>query len=154
MLLFTQTNCTRARESVSARLDGELPELELERLEAHLRACPACSLWAEQAEDTTSRLRQARLEVPGRSVALPRRGRTRTGALALAAASAAAAIAAVVAIHAPQAGSPGPQAAPVLSQRASNRAHSLILASLHGLGGGPIGGLQVSSAQRGHFRAL
>ena len=32
-------DCLRARESISARLDGELSELGVARLAAHLRGC-------------------------------------------------------------------------------------------------------------------
>ena len=56
---FPATDCARARESVSAQLDGELPELELDRLETHLLICPACTAWAEEVRDVTWRLREA-----------------------------------------------------------------------------------------------
>lgn len=35
-------NCEEALELLSARLDGELPPEEAERLQAHLAVCPAC----------------------------------------------------------------------------------------------------------------
>ena len=41
------TDCVLARESVSADLDGELSELDLRRLQTHLRVCADCSAWAE-----------------------------------------------------------------------------------------------------------
>ena len=69
---FTTTDCARARESVSAQLDGELPELELDRLETHLLICPACTAWAEEARDVTWRLREAGLEEPAGRFVLPR----------------------------------------------------------------------------------
>ena len=59
-----ETNCARARESVSAQLDNELADLELDRLEAHLLVCPDCSAWAEQVRDLTSQLRATSLEEP------------------------------------------------------------------------------------------
>jgi predicted anti-sigma-YlaC factor YlaD len=58
------TDCAQARESVSAQLDGELQELELDRLETHLRLCPDCAAWAEQVRDVTGRMRDAALEAP------------------------------------------------------------------------------------------
>jgi predicted anti-sigma-YlaC factor YlaD len=66
------TNCARARESVSAQLDGELPELELDRLETHLLICPDCAEWAERVRAATAHLREARLEVPAERLVLPR----------------------------------------------------------------------------------
>jgi anti-sigma factor RsiW len=87
------TNCARARESVSAQLDGELPELELERLEAHLLVCPDCSAWAEQVGVVTAQLRQAGLEEPAERLILPGRGRSWRVSSAVAVASAAAVVA-------------------------------------------------------------
>jgi hypothetical protein len=66
------TDCARARESASAQLDGELTELELDRLETHLRFCPDCSAWADQVRDVTLRLREASFEVPAGRFVLPR----------------------------------------------------------------------------------
>jgi len=91
---FPATDCSRARESVSAQLDGELPELELDRLETHLLICPACTAWAEEVRDVTWRLRQAALEEPAQRVVLPR---LRRGALRVSSAVAVASAAAVVA---------------------------------------------------------
>jgi predicted anti-sigma-YlaC factor YlaD len=91
---FPATDCARARESVSAQLDGELPEFELDRLETHLRICPACAAWAEEVRDVTWCLREAGLEEPAERVVLPRlrRGAWRVGS-AVAVASAAAVVA-------------------------------------------------------------
>ena len=71
----TPTDCALARESVSVQLDGELPELELDRLETHLRFCPECSSWAEQVRNVTFRLREACAEVPEDRLVLPRHTR-------------------------------------------------------------------------------
>jgi anti-sigma factor RsiW len=88
------TDCARARESISVQLDGELPELELDRLETHLRFCPDCSAWAEEVQSATHWLREAPLEEPAIRFALPRRGRTRaTTPVALVAAAAASLVA-------------------------------------------------------------
>jgi anti-sigma factor RsiW len=72
---FPATDCARARESVSAQLDGELPELELDRLETHLFICPACTAWAEEVRDVTWHLRVTVLEEPAGTFALPRLSR-------------------------------------------------------------------------------
>ena len=89
-----ETNCARARESASAQLDGELTELEVDRLEAHLLVCPACSAWAEEVLSATQWLREAPLEEPAIGFALPRRRRTRaTAPMALVAAAAASLVA-------------------------------------------------------------
>ena len=89
-----ETNCARTRESVSAQLDGELPELEFDRVETHLLICPECSAWADQVRDLTAQLRATPLEEPvaGRFV-LPRFGRSWRISSAVAVASAAAVVA-------------------------------------------------------------
>ena len=86
-------DCARARESVSVQLDGELPELELDRLETHLRFCPDCSAWAAEVRDVTRRLREASLEAPAHRFALPRHGRSWRVSSAVALTSAAAVVA-------------------------------------------------------------
>jgi predicted anti-sigma-YlaC factor YlaD len=91
---FSATAGARARESVSAQLDGELPELELDRLETHLLICPACTAWAEEVRDLTLRLREAVLEEPAERIVLPR---LRRGAWRVSSAVAVASAAAVVA---------------------------------------------------------
>ncbi len=88
-----ETTCARARESVSARLDDELPDLEFDRLEAHLLVCPDCSAWAEQARDLTARLRATSLEDPMERLVLPGRGRSLRVSSAVAVAAAAAVVA-------------------------------------------------------------
>jgi anti-sigma factor RsiW len=87
-------HCARARESFSAQLDGELSELDRDRLELHLLVCPDCSAWAEEVESTTEWLREAPWEEAAIAFALPRRVRTRAAApLALVAAAAASLVA-------------------------------------------------------------
>jgi predicted anti-sigma-YlaC factor YlaD len=78
----------RAREAASARLDDELTELDVLRLEAHLRRCPACREFAADAAALTAELRRAPLERPAAAVFQPRR-RTRVSALRVQAAAAA-----------------------------------------------------------------
>jgi hypothetical protein len=90
---LSATDCARARESVSVQLDGELPELELDRLETHLRFCPECSAWAVEVRDVTRRLREASLEAPAHRFALPRHGRSWRVSSAVALTSAAAVVA-------------------------------------------------------------
>ena len=76
--------CARARESVSADLDRELQELELRRLQAHLRVCADCSAWAARVRAVTAQLRDAPLESsPVTVFDLPRRGRARRVGAAL-----------------------------------------------------------------------
>ncbi len=88
-----ETNCARARESVSAQLDNELPDSEFDRLETHLLVCPDCSAWSEQARDLTARLRASSLEEPIERLVLPGRGRSLRVSSAVAVASAAAVVA-------------------------------------------------------------
>lgn len=87
------TECSRAREAASARLDGELSELELVQLDAHLGRCAACAEYAQLIAATTAELRAAALERPAEPVELPRAGRR----LRLVPAAAAAAVVAAVA---------------------------------------------------------
>jgi hypothetical protein len=83
------TKCARARESISAQLDGELPELDGNRLELHLLVCPDCSAWAEEVHSATHWLREAPWEEPAVGFAPSRRVRRRAAApLALVAAAA------------------------------------------------------------------
>ena len=56
------SDCARAREFASARLDGELAELQAAQLEAHLRSCPECRAYAAGIEVITLGLRAAPLE--------------------------------------------------------------------------------------------
>ena len=87
------TDCARARESLSAQLDGELPELEADRHDTHLLICPTCSEWAGQVRDVTAWLREAPLEEPAPRFALPRLRRSWRVSSAVAVASAAAVVA-------------------------------------------------------------
>jgi predicted anti-sigma-YlaC factor YlaD len=41
--------CTRFREAVSARIDGEDPGLPTREIDAHLAECPGCRAWADAA---------------------------------------------------------------------------------------------------------
>lgn len=67
------SECMRARESVSGRLDGELSELEGAWLDAHLRDCADCSAYAEDVSAAVRLVRAAALERPSREVVPPRR---------------------------------------------------------------------------------
>ena len=67
------SDCLQAREAASARLDGELSELEAARLAAHLRDCAACSVYALELSAITESLRGAELEQPQLDLTLPRR---------------------------------------------------------------------------------
>ena len=73
--LVPPNECLRARESVSARLDGELSELGAARLAAHLRTCADCRGYAAELEQLTGLLRAAPLAVPEVEIALPARRR-------------------------------------------------------------------------------
>jgi predicted anti-sigma-YlaC factor YlaD len=56
------TDCMRAREGASARLDGALDELESVWLEGHLGRCVACEAFAGQVAATAAVLRAAPLD--------------------------------------------------------------------------------------------
>jgi predicted anti-sigma-YlaC factor YlaD len=49
--------CDRAREAISARIDGEDPGLPGEILDAHLAGCAACRGWLEAGHEVTRRAR-------------------------------------------------------------------------------------------------
>jgi predicted anti-sigma-YlaC factor YlaD len=66
------TDCPAAREAVSARLDGELSELEAARLDAHLLCCPGCRRFADGAAALARELHAAALEMPRTPVVLAR----------------------------------------------------------------------------------
>lgn len=95
-----KNDCQQAREAASARLDGELSELENARLIAHLRDCAACSVYALELSAIAEALRTAPLEQPQLDVTLPKR-RTLPGIQVAAAAAAIVAIAAgsTIALH-------------------------------------------------------
>src|SRR6202521_3975291 len=81
------SDCARAREFASARLDGELAELQAAQLEAHLRACPECRAYAAGIEVITLGLRTTPLEKHAAAGFVPQR-RRRTGLVPAAAAAA------------------------------------------------------------------
>jgi len=64
--------CVQARESASARLDGELPELDDARLALHTRSCAECRAYAGELAALTAELRSAPLERAGIEVFAPR----------------------------------------------------------------------------------
>jgi anti-sigma factor RsiW len=94
------TECSRARESMSAQLDLELSELDEARLSAHLRDCPGCAAYALEMGAIAARIRAAALEQPARPIGLPQRQRLRVTARAAAAAVAVAAGASLARGHA------------------------------------------------------
>ena len=105
------TECMRERESASAQLDDELPELERARLDAHLAECWECGAWAEDISLTTERLRGAALERPSIAIELPSRTALRVRhALVLAGTAAAIAAGAVVGFRSAPAAKPQPAA--------------------------------------------
>lgn len=56
------THCERARQWVSAELDGRLSEFEQALLDGHLRGCASCCTFRATAQGFTSELRSAPLE--------------------------------------------------------------------------------------------
>jgi anti-sigma factor RsiW len=106
------TECTRAREAASARLDGELSELELAQLEIHLAGCLECAEYAVLIEDTTLRLRAADLIQPEEPIIVPRLRRRLRIMPAAAAAAVIAGVAASSFALGGALGSHGPQSRP------------------------------------------
>lgn len=50
-------DCDRAREAISARIDGEDPGLPDDAVDAHLTRCAACQSWRQAAYAVTRRAR-------------------------------------------------------------------------------------------------
>lgn len=92
--LIPPTECSRARESVSCRLDGELTELEAGRLDDHLRDCAECSAYARQLHAFATELRAAPLEQPNITVFVAARRRPLVRLQTVAAAAAVVAVSA------------------------------------------------------------
>jgi predicted anti-sigma-YlaC factor YlaD len=67
--------CDQSRESISRRLDGELPELDEARLDLHLSDCAACRAFEAEARTMTTLLRAAPIEQPAFEVRLPHQRR-------------------------------------------------------------------------------
>lgn len=86
--LVPPNECLRARESASRRLDGELSELGVARLGAHLRTCPECRVYAAELEQVTGLLRAAPPELPQARIVLPVRRRAARVQIAAVAAAA------------------------------------------------------------------
>ncbi len=82
--------CDSIRELVSVSLDGELPELDAVRLDAHLAVCEGCGTYAAGAAEAARLLREAPLEeltipivLPGRRIAVARKLQVAAAAAAL-----------------------------------------------------------------------
>lgn len=89
------TDCMRAREAASARLDGELGELESARLDLHLQGCADCRAFAADVAALADELRAGTLEPAPAALFVPQRRRRRVAApLAAAAATLVVAVAA------------------------------------------------------------
>ena len=70
-LRWDETGCRRALEWMSLRLDGEVSQLELKLLDAHLEECESCCSVASELAATTAALRAAPLVALERPLVLP-----------------------------------------------------------------------------------
>lgn len=105
------SECMRAREAASLRLDGELSELERVRLDTHLSRCAACREFAAHAAAVTAELRAAPLERPPVFTLQPSRRHVRAVRMhATAAAAAVAVVAGSLILGAAVRGAGGPSA--------------------------------------------
>jgi predicted anti-sigma-YlaC factor YlaD len=82
------SDCARARESASARLDGELAELDAARLDVHLNSCSECQSFADEIAKTGGLLRAALPDRPAAAMFTPIHQGRRIGALPAAATAA------------------------------------------------------------------
>lgn len=87
------SDCMRAREDLSARIDGELAELDAVRLDVHLAECEECRTFAAESAGVARALRKADLEPVAGTLFSPV-GRRRRVAAPLAAAVASLVVAA------------------------------------------------------------
>jgi anti-sigma factor RsiW len=80
--------CAWAREAASARIDGELRDVESLRLDRHLRACSGCFVHVADIGGLAIAIRGSALEQPTARMFTPgsRRPRRRVGAVAVGAA--------------------------------------------------------------------
>jgi anti-sigma factor RsiW len=69
------SDCTRARQAASARLDDELSEFETASLEAHLAGCADCEAYAREIAEVAQHLRFASLEPVPAPMFVPSRHR-------------------------------------------------------------------------------
>jgi predicted anti-sigma-YlaC factor YlaD len=67
-MTLTSGNCERARAWTSLQADGELSELELALLAAHLERCPECRAFSRGLHGVETHLRAQPLESPSRPV--------------------------------------------------------------------------------------
>jgi len=106
------TECTRAREAASARLDGELSQLELAQLDMHVAGCLDCAEYAALIAATAAQLRTAELVQPQEPILVPRLRRRLRIMPAAAAAAVIAGVAASSFALGGALGSHGPQSRP------------------------------------------
>ncbi len=92
--LIPPSDCSRAREFVSCRIDGELSELEAAGLDDHLRDCAECSAYARELHALATELRAAPLQRPNITVFVATRHRPLVRLQTVAAAAAIVALAA------------------------------------------------------------
>ncbi|MGI8885926.1 MAG: zf-HC2 domain-containing protein [Gaiellaceae bacterium] len=98
--------CQRIREQVSLSLDGELSQLELRMVAAHLERCAECHAYEASVREFTDQLRAAPLESPRLPIVVRRARRVSVSATQL---SAAAALAVAILGALSQVGVPGSQ---------------------------------------------
>ena len=144
LISLPTSDCLQAREAASARLDGELSELETARLELHLRDCAECHAYAAEIATIALQLRAAPLEQPLSRIELPQRRRlpvhAAVAAVALVAAVAGSSIAVGRALG-PHASKPAATATVDLLALHSDTAKQHLLAMLRGTA--PHGAFQV-----------
>ncbi|HLX31685.1 MAG TPA: zf-HC2 domain-containing protein [Gaiellaceae bacterium] len=98
-------DCTEFRELASCRLDGELDELGVARLEEHLLTCVACTAWTDEVAAWAELLRETESELPAFSFSGQRQALRRRFVRAAAVGATAACAAAVAAFALVQPGS-------------------------------------------------
>jgi len=67
----TDATCTPFRDSISARIDGELDDLDEMRLDAHLATCRSCTTFQDDAFALRRALRMQAVPAPPTSTTTP-----------------------------------------------------------------------------------
>ncbi len=69
---YLSMTCDEIRVALSARLDGEDPQVPPARLDAHLAGCAGCRSWLEEAGQLTRTVRVQAVQVPDLTAAVLR----------------------------------------------------------------------------------
>jgi predicted anti-sigma-YlaC factor YlaD len=67
---YPNMTCERMRVALSARLDGEDPQVPIAALDGHVAGCPRCRAWLRRAERVSRTVRVQAVDVPDLTAAV------------------------------------------------------------------------------------